>query len=710
MQKEAKTPLAYRKDRLVHPRLLFTVGELGALRDRCAREPETEGELARIRTEAEAKLKKEFLTEEYANSVYSQHGRFYEIGDSFTDAAHTLGLLYCLTGEKRYAEKLRDGMLHYAAFRCWTGPANKDRDTPWRSDLSTTRILYAFAVAYDCIYDFLTEPERKQIRDAMRKNGILPLLSDWVLPGSRIHALDSMGHNWWSVCISLAGVGLCAIYEDVPEGAEWMALILGALHGYCNYRGELLLNKAPNFDEKGLFYESAGYFNYGTGELARFKFVFDRLFENGEGRTEFAHLRQAPEAFMSMSYPTSDPSAPLLFPNFGDSRLEGGFYELPMYLLLCGIDHPALHYAYGVYKKRRDLFDLLYPERLSGAGSLAGLPTEAVFDKSGYAYLRTSWENDAVLLAVRCGYTWNHAHSDAGHFILLADGAPVISDSGNCPYNRPEYTSYYRTCEAHNVVTINGAAQREDAITRGSKFPGTLSHFMSGTFRYLLADATGPTCDSCNRNYRSFLWLCPDLLLVIDDLRANSPSSFASLLHCAGETAAEGNGTVRAAGRTPLRTTVLYPERIRPERRTGYLPSADPDEAHPLPKQTYYAFLAEEKTEVMQFMTLYGLHGAADCEPVRLSGENRIGMELCYRGDTFRVAYNLLSDGRKMHENSNNCLLGFETDAYLLAVKQDASRQTAVLMIYGSYLRQNGRSLYESFTKDCVELKLTQEA
>ena len=63
-----------------------------------------------------------------------------------------------------------------------------------------------------------------------------------------------------------------------------------------------------------------------------------------------------------------------------------------------------------------------------------------------------------------------------------------------------------------------------------------------------------------------------------------------------------------------------------------------------------------------------------------------------------------------MHENSNNCLLGFETDAYLLAVKQDASGQTAVLMIYGSYLRQNGRSLYESFTKDCVELKLTQEA
>lgn len=707
MQKEERTPLEYRQDRRTHPRLLFTASEIGALCERSVREPETASVLARIREEAEAQLGEAFLTEEYANSVYSQHGRFYEIGDSFTKAAHTLGLLYCLTGERRYAEKLRDGMLHYASFRCWTGPANKDRDTPWRSDLSTTRILYAFAVAYDCIYDVLTEQERGLIRDAMLENGIVPLLSDWVLPGSRIHALDSMGHNWWSVCISLAGVGLCAIYEDVPKSAEWMEGILGALHGYCGYRGELLLNKAPNFDEKGLFYESAGYFNYGTGELARFKFVFDRLFGDGGKRTEFAHLKQAPQAFMSMSYPTSDPAAPLLFPNFGDSRLEGGFYELPMYLLLCGIDDPALHYAYGVYKKTQDLFDLLYPEKLRGKGSLKGLPTEAVFDRSGYAYLRTSWENDAVLLAVRCGYTWNHAHSDAGHFILLSDGAPVVSDSGNCPYNRPEYSTYYRSCEAHNVVTVNGAAQREDAIARGSKFPGTLSHYMSGTFRYLLADATGPTCDSCNRNYRSFLWLCPDLLLVLDELRANQKSSFASLLHCGGESAAEGDSTVRVTGKTPLCTTVLYPERLKLEKRTGYLPSADPDETHPLPEQPYYAFLAEEQTDVMQFMTLYGLHGAADCEPERIFGENQIGMEVSYAGDTYRVCFNLLADGRKMHENSNNCLLGFETDAYLLAVKQTASGQTTVLMAYGSYLRRDGRSLYESFTKDYVELVLS---
>ena len=46
--------------------------------------------------------------------------------------------------------------------------------------------------------------------------------------------------------------------------------------------------------------------------------------------------------------------------------------------------------------------------------------------------LRSSWENDATLLAMKSGYTWNHAHADAGSFILFKQGEPLIIDSGTC--------------------------------------------------------------------------------------------------------------------------------------------------------------------------------------------------------------------------------------------------------------------------------------
>ena len=37
--------------------------------------------------------------------------------------------------------------------------------------------------------------------------GVEPLAGDWLDPAKRIHALDSMGHNWWMVCVGAAGLG-----------------------------------------------------------------------------------------------------------------------------------------------------------------------------------------------------------------------------------------------------------------------------------------------------------------------------------------------------------------------------------------------------------------------------------------------------------------------------------------------------------------------
>ena len=58
-----------------------------------------------------------------------------------------------------------------------------------------------------------------------------------------------------------------------------------------------------------------------------------------------------------------------------------------------------------------------------------------------------------------------------------------------------------------------------------------------------------------------------------------------------------------------------------------------------------------------------------------------------------------------MHDNSNNIIAGFDTDAYMLVITRDKKRDTEhVLMICGSYLRRGDEVYISSFTKKTQEV------
>jgi hypothetical protein len=64
------------------------------------------------------------------------------------------------------------------------------------------------------------------------------------------------------------------------------------------------------------------------------------------------------------------------------------------------------------------------------------------------------------------------------------------------------------------------------------------------------------------------------------------------------------------------------------------------------------------------------------------------------------VFCNLLADGRKMHENSENNLDGYVTDAFLLVLVRDAEGNIVRFALHnGSFLRDASGPMFECFSK-----------
>ena len=583
--------------------------------------------------------------------------------------------------------KLVAALENVASFAVWTGPSNALRDPPWHSDLSTTRIAFAFALAYDMLYPSLSDDERSIIAGALIEKGIKPLLDDWVLPGTRVHALDSMGHNWWAVCIGLAGVALLPVADLVPQAEEWFAAIDEALGEFVDYAGAPLHGKVPNFDDKGLFYESVGYFNYGAGELMRYIWHAERC-RGAACAARRPLMDKFGDAVMALSYPAD---GGLKFLNFGDSSTDTSVTFLAKYLILCGYSSPALFECLRRSRREDDLADLFHGGALTGrVGGFGSLPKLAAFEKTGYAIWRSSWEDGATLFAVKSGFTWNHAHEDAGSFVLYAGGEPLFTDSGSCPYGDKLYQEYYVRGEAHNLVLLGGKNQPPENIYRGCKFPGSIL-FAEQLFAecptpgvaVICADATGPVANLCARNYRSFVILDNRTFVIFDDIYTHEPCSAESLYHFDGGAEAR-DGALHIHGEcASARVIPILPEAAEISFRDGWLEQKRP--------ARYAAITAPGEAKARLLVTVVTLDGSASVS--RISGGDWEGVALT-GGTEARVCFNLRADGRRMHVNSNNNIDGIDTDAYLTVQKDNR-----LFCVWASYVRAGGKSLFESYVK-----------
>ncbi len=683
-----------RAQKVNHPALFFTDKKVQELKQRVKTDATMEAAWNEIRQTADELLQK----------------------NDFTKSGY-LALAYRMTGERKYADKVKDQLVDQTK-RNWSDAEMVLRKPAWRSELQMAHRSFYAAVAYDAVYDALTADERKLITTELTRLAIRPALEDWLLEPTRIHSLNSMGHNWWTSCVCMAGVLSMAFQNEIPEAREWVEQVNNSIPEWFDFPGDELQHKPKTFDASGGMYESVNYANFGISEALLFRYAWQNI-HPGKKAPEVPQLSLLPSFFLHICYPRTG----MLYDiNFGDSHKNITAESSLMLLYAMGIGNSdVLWYLSQVEagQHRDGLFInqpmgfLLMPDARK-APEVPSLPLSKLYADFGWATLRDSWKKDATMLAVKSGYTWNHSHADANSFILFHKGVDIIKDAGNCWYPRPEYRNYFFQSQAHNVVLFNGQGQSREQQYHGSPLRGYLYHLMDeGNIKYILADGTGPVADNFSRNFRHFLWI-DQVIYMVDDLKTHKNGHFEWLWHTNGEVKKRGYDLHVTNGASAVAIRPLYPEFLAKSDFVHDYPNDMYVEEHQGPKEdnlaeteTYYSFNLPAEVNRVKGLTVIILKDTPEQKelPVmeRIQGENWIGLRSVYQGKVTELYINQQADGRLMHLNSCVNMNGWETDAYMLAVtypegaKVDAPKETVV--VYGSYLRRDGKSRFASLSK-----------
>lgn len=628
-----------------------------------------------------------------------------------------LALAYMMTDDSRYADKLKDVLLSTSKVKSWGNGEMLARRPAWRSELQMAHRSFQVAVAYDVIYPLLTSAERMQIARGMYDLAVEPLLGDWIFEPTRIHSLNSMGHNWWTSCAGMGGLLALSISNEIPEARKGAEALVEVLPEWFEFDGDVIQHKPRTFDRDGGMYESINYASFGITEALLFRLAWLNS-HPGAKLEPISQMSKLAPFFCHVAYPRTGELHSI---NFGDSHKNVTGESSMLLAYAMGEKSPeVLWYVNQIEPgQHREGFPrtfpmgFLYTPDMSKAPEHPDLPTSHLWKDFGWATMRDTWEKDATMLAVKSGMTWNHSHADANSFIIFHKGVDIIKDAGNCSYGKPEYRNYFFQTDAHNVVKFNGQGQSTHQQYHGTMLPGSVSNLLDGgNIKYVLADGTGPMSQWLNRNFRHFLWI-DNVIYVIDDIQSHEAGHFEWLWHPGGTAVKRGfdlevtNGDAAVAVR-PLYPRQLaysnfvhdYPEDLYWEVKQGPREDLSGDEE-------YYSFHLPSTTNQVKAVTAVILKDTPSQKELpaieRREGKDWIGLRVTYKGKVTDIYINQLADGRLMHLNSWITADGWNTDAYMLAVTYpegaDMSKPSEVFIGHGSALRRDGDVYFSSLSK-----------
>lgn len=157
----------------------------------------------------------------------------------------------------------------------------------------------------------------------------------------------------------------------------------------------------------------------------------------------------------------------------------------------------------------------------AGLEAITPSRVSAAMEDSGNYFFRSSWQEDATMLAFKCGHLGSgHGHADLLHFDLFANGEDVLMDCGRFTYVDNQDRRYLKSQAAHNTVAVDGKAFTDCCASwqfgvsakplKGSWYEDDRYYYVSGCHLGYIADGLLVR--------RQLVHIKPGILLVCDSL------------------------------------------------------------------------------------------------------------------------------------------------------------------------------------------------
>lgn len=555
-----------------HPRFFFTQETLPQVKEDILSSPTAKKYLEEVLTKTVAKniangVQKEPEIKNYAelvakgpaaSSAYGNGGRSaaQNIGNAAMDAA----LLYNLTGDTAAADYAVQCLMEFADWE-W-----KDPNAPTSfevNDLGYYEAITYPAIAYDWIYNYMTQEQREKIAGMIR---------------GRVDArfrklMDSLKRNpyeshTWSYC-SYFGMGIIALLYDQE----------GTLDMYDEWFGVYNSNFNPLSIEDGAYGKGINYWLSAYGR--------DSLFHDAMTYAGVFNFYDIPFYKNQYLYGIYNYPKDSNVNSWGDGG-NVGQSSLAQYIAT-GASRSAKFTKQPELLWWRNQTAGNFYNNVSqfGFDSIFYMDTDDMEDRAPIDYPRdycfidnglTSMHSDLVntprtSLYFRSGMygSFNHTQSDINSFMIEVAGEELAWKSGYYDtYGSTHHVNFSKTTPAHNTITVdNGIGQPINQFDAD----GRTTMFLTNTdMSAVVGEGADAYMGKLGKYDRTLIYLRPDSYIVIDNLAASelkkqqNGSTFEWWLNCMGTVDVHDDmkGAHLENNTVALDARVHYPEKVTP--------------------------------------------------------------------------------------------------------------------------------------------------
>jgi hypothetical protein len=548
----------------VHPRLFFYGGDIPAMQQEASTTHKEIFDAAKYYADRDLSL-----------SCYAWDSDCSYCGDA-ANMVFTRAFAYVITDDPKYLTKAKECLLANSNPGKWP-----QWDTDDTRDLSLADMLIKNSLAYDWLYNNLTETERSTVQAALQKHATeMYEAADYGNPNWSTWWPRSFIQNHRSTNNAALGLTALALEGDIDNGTDQLFLNQAIEQFHIE-------NYVLSHINEGTWHEG---FNYQTAVFSAplpFYINIERL----KGINLLAeNYSKNYITWMAYNYlPDSErPAFPVqsVVPDWGwnaamrhtelryfASRYNDGHAEWVAQQIL----EESTRDRYKGYHAPAMVFEFLYYNASVAAKALDDIPVEAYYPDAGIVTWRTGWGDDDIVFGLKSskyGGIWassayfnkdypfsledsnanvGHNHADANTFYIYKGGSDLSSEM---PHRQTYGESIsWPITSYHNTIVVDGLNQYMFHLQglQGHDVGGVIENVVtSENFNYLKSDATdmyryyiGSTGAPGNLFIDEFrryvVFAKPGYLVIVDRLRSASTRKYEYYAHIGAEEATNAN-------------------------------------------------------------------------------------------------------------------------------------------------------------------------